>query len=303
MRDLIAALHARLGTRPANALDRVTGRPASSHRITNASADEATVWVYDVIGDWGVSAAELVPAIESISAPSITVRVNSPGGDYFAGVAIANALARHPARVTVHVDALAASAASVIAMAGDDIVMHPGAQMMIHDALTVTMGNAAEHEHTAALLHAASADIAGVYAARSGLHDAAHFRTLMQAETWLTADAAVELGLATKVAERELPEPAATTNDTPRWITLLHDFRTVDETYAATSAGGVPPADVVHCGRGCECLPSEPCPARTQTTDAAPAAEVASPAEAITAPVRSPIAALFGPAHTERKAP
>jgi ATP-dependent protease ClpP protease subunit len=272
MRDLIAALHARMSAHPeAPAL---AGPPLKAVRIDNA-ADEATVWVYDVIGDWGVSAAELVPAIESISAPAITVRVNSPGGDYFAGVAIANALVRHPAAVTVHVDALAASAASVIAMAGDEIVMHPGAQMMIHDALTVTMGNAAEHTKTATLLDSASQDIAGVYAARSGLHDAEHFRAQMRAETWLTAESAVAAGLATRVAEREAPA-AEVTDASPRWVTLLHDFR-------AATATPVPST------------------VDAQTSSAElPTAEDASPdGDAVPAPL--PIAARFCSANAERK--
>lgn len=229
MRDLITALHAKLTAHAPGAesvVSRGTRPGAPAVKVENA-ADEATVWVYDVIGDWGVSAAELVPAIEQITAPNITVRVNSPGGDYFAGVAIANALVRHPANVAVHVDALAASAASVIAMAGDEIVMHPGAQMMIHDALTMTVGNAAEHTKTAALLDAASDDIAAVYAARSGLTDAAGFREQMRAETWLTAEAAVEAGLATRVAEpvsRET-EPVAAEDDRPRWLAVLAEWR------------------------------------------------------------------------------
>lgn len=236
MRDLIAALHAKLGPPPANGLAAHNGTRAPV-RIDNAASDSATVWVYDVIGDWGVSAAELVPAIEQITAPSIEVRVNSPGGDYFAGVAIANALVRHPAAVTVHVDALAASAASVIAMAGDDIVMYPGAQMMIHDALTMTIGNAAEHTKTAALLDSASNDIAAVYASRAAasgqqgeLTSAAAFRALMQAETWLTAEQAVSSGLATRAGGNGGNESNTggnePKNEAPQWLTLLHEFRT-----------------------------------------------------------------------------
>jgi hypothetical protein len=179
MRDLIAALHARMSAHPeAPAL---AGPPLKAVRIDNA-ADEATVWVYDVIGDWGVSAAELVPAIESISAPAITVRVNSPGGDYFDGVAIANALARHPAAVTVHVDGLAASAASVIAMAGDESSCTPAPDddpRRAHD----DHRQRRRARQDRALLDSASQDIAALYAARAG-GDAGHWRTAMLAETW-----------------------------------------------------------------------------------------------------------------------
>jgi ATP-dependent protease ClpP protease subunit len=218
MRDLLARLHAALSTRPVNLIGRVDAtRPA---RI-EAKGDDATVWIYDVIGDWGVSAAELGPQLEELKAQQITVRLNSPGGDYFDGVAIANALARHPATVTVHVDGLAASAASVIAMAGDRVVMHPGAQMMIHDALTMTIGNAAAHDKTRALLDSASQDIASLYASRAG-GGAAEWRDLMRAETWYTATEAVAAGLA-----HEAPTPEPSDTDHPTWAQALAAFRDV----------------------------------------------------------------------------
>lgn len=235
MHDLLARVHATLGAVPRTGVQALfpAARP-STHRI-EATTAEATVWVYDAIGDFGVSAAELVPAIEALTAPAITVRVNSPGGDYFAGVAIANALARHPASVTVHVDALAASAASVIAMAGDDVVMHPGARMMIHDALTMTMGNAAEHEKTAALLDGASQDIAAVYAARSGTPTVDHWRGLMKAETWFGADEAVTAGLASRLAEPVTSEPTVL-SETPQWLTLLRAFHSTVDTLTTSAA-------------------------------------------------------------------
>lgn len=220
MNDLLARLHAQLQTAPRAGVSALLppAKP-STHRI-EAATDTTVVWVYDAIGQGGVDAAELVPALAAVKGDAIEVRLNSPGGDYFDGVAIANALARHPAQVTVHVDGLAASAASVIAMAGDHVVMHPGAQMMIHDALTMTIGNAEVHDKTRTLLDSASQDIAALYASRAG-GDQETWRTAMLAETWYTATEAVTAGLA-----HEAPVPDAPVEG-PRWAAVLTAFHTV----------------------------------------------------------------------------
>lgn len=219
MNELLARTHARL-----SALARPnTPAPARAGvRIENA-ANTATVYVFDEIGYYGVSAAELVPALRALDVPAIEVRINSPGGDYFDGVAIANALAEHPATVTAHVDGLAASAASVIAMGADRVVMHPGAQLMIHDALTMTIGNAADHDKARAVLDAASEDIAALYATRAG-GAPAEWRDRMRAETWYRGEDAVAAGLAHEYAAPtgEQPEQAQ-----PRWAALLTEWRAV----------------------------------------------------------------------------
>ena len=167
-------------------------RPVEA-RIT-ATATAATVHIYDEIGGFGVLASELVPELAALEVAEIEVRLNSPGGDFFDGVAIANALAEHPGRVVVHVDGLAASAASVIAMAGDEVVMHPGSRMMIHDAITGTIGNAADHLQAGGLLDGVSADIADLYAAKAGQRTADEWRGDMLNDCLLyTSDAADEL--------------------------------------------------------------------------------------------------------------
>lgn len=170
----------------------------------NITAPE--LWIYDVIdswgGDWGVSAADVIAALQLIGeVPEISVRINSPGGDYFEGVAIHNALTRHNAKVTVYVDALAASAASVIAMAGDEVVMGPGSQLMIHEASSMAYGTAADFRHTAAMLDQTNDDVAGFYATRAG-GDQETWRAAVAVETWYTASQAVAAGLADRVAER-----------------------------------------------------------------------------------------------------
>src|SRR5690606_20738675 len=110
------------------------------YRITNTTDEEVEVMLYDEIGGWfGATADELIAQLKSVTAPRMRVRINSPGGSVFEGIAIANALRAHPAAVTVQVDSIAASIASVIAMAGDRIEMAPNSMLMIHDASGVCM--------------------------------------------------------------------------------------------------------------------------------------------------------------------
>lgn len=132
------------------------------------------------------------------SAKEVTVRLNSPGGDAFEGVAIYNALKRHGARVIVEVEGLAASAASVAAMAGDEIRVHQGAQLMIHEAQTVAYGPASEFNKAADRLRKINSEVADVYAARTG-QTRAKVLDLMAAETWMGATEAKSLGFATSV--------------------------------------------------------------------------------------------------------
>lgn len=171
------------------------------YKIRNAVGEDgpAEVFVYDEIGFWGVTAEDMIRDLKEITAPEITLRINSPGGGIFEGIAIMNVLRAHPANVTTHVDSLAASIASVIAMAGDKIVMQPFSQMMIHDGSGLVVGNAADMREMATLLDRQSDNIAAVYADRTG-GTAAEFRKLMRAETWFTAEEAVEAGLADEVA-------------------------------------------------------------------------------------------------------
>lgn len=169
----------------------------SWYRITNAaSPDEAEVMLYDEVGGWyGATADQFIADLRGVTAPNLRVRINSPGGSVFEGIAIANALRSHPANVVIQVDGIAASIASVIAMAGDRIEMAPNTMMMIHDASGVCLGNAADMEEMAELLDLISDNIADAYAARAGgTRD--EWRARMRAETWYLPDDAVENGLA-----------------------------------------------------------------------------------------------------------
>lgn len=177
------------------------------YRIRNATEekDEADLYIYDEImpaymAQWfgGVSAEGLINELNEITASTINIHINSPGGSLFEGIAIYSTLMQHPANINVVVDSLAASAASIIAMSGDKITMVTGSQMMIHDAMDIVMGNPRELRDVADWLDMQSDNIANIYTARAG-GDSAEWRAMMLKETWLFSEEAVGLGLADEV--------------------------------------------------------------------------------------------------------
>lgn len=172
---------------------------ASWYEIRNQDGDVAVLRIYDEI-HWlfGVDAATFADDLAQITAREIRVEINSPGGDVFDGIAIFNALRAHPARVTTRVDGLAASAASVVAQAGDSRLMMSGAQMMIHEAWGLAIGNATDMREMAELLDRQTDNIIGIYAERSG-RDRDELAAMVSDETWFTAQEAVDAGLADEV--------------------------------------------------------------------------------------------------------
>ena len=173
-----------------------------------AGDDDSTaeVFIYDEIGgSFGVDANEFIQDLQGIKADNLTVRINSPGGSVVDAIAIYNALVQHPANVTTRVDSMAASAASVVAMAGDTVEMMVGSQLMIHDAMSAELGNARELRELAKWLDMQSDNIASIYAER-GTKTADEWRALMLAETWMFADEAVEMGLANSVYSRKVKQ-------------------------------------------------------------------------------------------------
>lgn len=156
--------------------------------------------VYDTIGQTffgeGVSAKDVLEKLKANpNAKTIKLRVNSRGGDVMDGFAIYNMLNEHPARVEVDVDALAASIASVIIMAADEVRMAENAMLMIHNAWSLAVGDAAAMRERADVLDKLSGQIATAYTARTGLSEA-RIREMMNAETWLTAAEAKDQGFA-----------------------------------------------------------------------------------------------------------
>lgn len=193
------------------------------YRITNQAGGPVVVDIYDEIGFWGVNAAAFQRELAQVNASEITVNLSSPGGEIFEGIAIYNALRTHPANVTVRVSALAASIASVIAQAGDKIVMLSGAQMMIHEGSGLCMGNAAEMQQMAELLDRQSDNIATIYAERAG-GTPEEWRTRMRAETWFSAQEAVDAGLADEV--EALPRKGEKVEEqvTARWDLSVFNY-------------------------------------------------------------------------------
>lgn len=173
-----------------------------------ASKDEATIYLYDTIvsdaetAEWwgGVDPLAFAKTLVGIDAPVIHLRINSPGGDVFAAQAMAQALREHPAKVIAHVDGYAASAATAVAVAADEVIMAPGAMYMIHNAWTFAMGNKSDFIDVAALLEKVDGTLAEAYAARNA-GDLQQIKDWMDAETWFTAQEAVDAGFADSVAE------------------------------------------------------------------------------------------------------
>jgi ATP-dependent Clp protease protease subunit len=166
-----------------------------------AQARGAEIVIYDEIGAFGIPAKAFLDELKALGpVAELKVRINSPGGSVFDGVAIYNALKRHNATITAWIDGIAASIASVIAMAGDDVVMPENAMLMIHDPSGLVMGTAADMRTMAEALDRMKAGMVAAYRDKSG-RDGAEIEALMQAETWLSAEEAVALGLADRVEQ------------------------------------------------------------------------------------------------------
>lgn len=189
--ELRAVLEAR--QRPA-----AEGGRGSWYTITNVSSTEAEIAIYDEIGQYGVTASAFIAELKALKAKQITLYLNSPGGQLFDGLAMYNALRRHPAQVDVIVDSLAASAASFIAMAGDTVTMAPHSQMMIHDAMGLVIGNAADMREMADFLDKSSDNLAAIYAGKAG-GTVEEWRERMRVTSWFSDREAVEAGLADRV--------------------------------------------------------------------------------------------------------
>lgn len=173
----------------------------------DTSAGVASLRLYDPIdswgGEWGVSAKEFTAALDEVGdVGEIRLHINSPGGEVWEGIAIVNALRNHPARVVAVVDGLAASAASFIASAADELVMGRNTELMIHDAWGIGIGPAADMRDLAERLDKLSDNIASIYSEKAGGTVAA-WRELMLAETWYSPDEAVAAGLADRVEGAE----------------------------------------------------------------------------------------------------
>lgn len=169
---------------------------AAARQTGSFRAEGNEIMLYGVIGSYWeeLDAQKIVKHIKGLKG-DVTVKINSPGGDVFDGIAIMNALKAHDGKVIIVVDGIAASIASVIAMAGSTIRMAEGAFLMIHNPWTIAMGDATEFRHTAGVLDQITETLVGIYSRKTG-KAADEVKAMMNAETWISGVEAVELGFA-----------------------------------------------------------------------------------------------------------
>ncbi|MCL1114683.1 Clp protease ClpP [Shewanella basaltis] len=178
-----------------------TNKPDKSWYSLKAQNGNAELMIYDEIGGWGISARQFASDLQALGKiGTLTARIHSPGGDVFEGMAIYNMIKGHPAHKVCHIDGLAASMASVIAMAFDEVIMPENAMMMVHKPWGGTLGDADDMRKYADLLDKVEGNLVGAYQQKTGLpEDELH--TLLAAETWLTGREAVEKGFANTLTE------------------------------------------------------------------------------------------------------
>lgn len=199
---------------PADAMSEWAERPAA------ADTDKSnTISIYDVIGeDWwtgeGFTAKKAAGILRSIGNKPVTVSINSPGGDMFEGLAIYNLLREHPAEVKVKVMGVAASAASIVAMAGDHVLMGTGTIMMIHNAWGLVIGNRHDFAEASRVFETFDASMASIYAARTGMSEKDIMKLMDGSSrssdgTYMTATDAIEKGFADGEFEDVADAPSA----------------------------------------------------------------------------------------------
>ena len=185
-------------------------RAKSGYKIENKTTEEATVYIYDEISWFGISAEQFVKDLNALKSKIINIRINSPGGSVFDGTAVFNTIKQHKSKTITHIDGLAASISSVIALASDEVHMAENAFLMIHDPWSIAIGNADTMREEADLLDKLGGTIAKTYMDKTG-KDKAEIKDLMAAETWMTADEALEMGFIDVIEEIEKDEKAKAT--------------------------------------------------------------------------------------------
>lgn len=169
-----------------------------------ASGDESTIYLYDVIVSddfWGgVSALNFAKELSAIQSPKINLRINSPGGDVFAARAMEAAIREHKSEIVAHIDGYAASAASYVALAANKLKMSDSGFLMIHKAWSLAMGNSEDMLSMAALLEKIDETLVDTYVNKTGA-DADQVRNWMAAETWFTAQEAMDNGFIDEIVK------------------------------------------------------------------------------------------------------
>ena len=177
--------------------------PQKFNAVHNEETKTSEITIYGVIGtSWwndSFSAADIDEALKAAGDNDIIINLNSPGGDAFDGISIFNRLKRHEGKVTIHVDGWACSAASIIAMAADELIMELGSMFMIHEASNIVWGTKTDMRKEADVLEELEEGIINIYMTKTNL-SREDVRAKADAETWFSANKAVEYGFANKAA-------------------------------------------------------------------------------------------------------
>lgn len=205
-----------------------------------ADASTAEILLYGEIG-WDVTAGQFVDELNSITAPNITLRINSVGGNAYDGVSIYNRLINHHARITAVVDGFAASAATIVMMSGDEIIAEPGTSMVVHNASGLVAGDYRDMRGMMEWLNDLCEQMAGIYAARAG-GTVSDWRAIMDAETRYTPEKAQAAGLVDRVNQpKSRPEPPTEDTMDDEQLVAMSDRDAVRHLYAGRVAAPPPP--------------------------------------------------------------
>lgn len=188
--------------------------PKSFAVEVNSENDETVITIYGDIGEswWfdATSAGDIDRALKEVKTSKITVRLNSPGGDAFDGITIYNRLKDHNAKVKIIVDGWACSAASIIAMAADELIMNTGSMMMVHEAWTIAMGSKSDMQKTVDMMTKLDESLLDIYMTKATV-TREEMKQFVENETWFTADETVQIGFATGI-NNEADEETQTNN-------------------------------------------------------------------------------------------
>jgi ATP-dependent Clp endopeptidase proteolytic subunit ClpP len=170
------------------------------YNIQNKASGITDVYIFDEIGTYGVTAQAFINDIKDLKDTPINLRINSLGGDVFDGMAMYNVIKRREAKTTVYIEGIAASIATIIALGADEVVMAENSLFMIHNAWGGTMGEAKDMRKTAETLDKISSELTDIYRKKTGLSNDV-LAEMMDAETWLNADEAYELGFVDTISD------------------------------------------------------------------------------------------------------
>jgi len=203
--------------------------PQKFNAVHNEETNTSEITIYGVIGSswWNdsFSASDIDQAIKDAGTNDIIINLNSPGGDAFDGISIFNRLKRHQGKVTIHVDGWACSAASVIAMAADELIMELGSMFMIHEASNIVWGTKTAMRKEADVLEELEEGIIDIYMTKANV-SREEIRQKVDAETWFSAKKAVEYGFATK-AEGTVEDPIEPTNSIEQKQQIMNELKNI----------------------------------------------------------------------------